>query len=120
VTVAFASNIPSSRLRLWRKVSGVDTWQVYGFGGELLAEYTAGVAPASPQKEYGYRNGQLLITAEPSARTNVALTANGATATAQNYTQDGVYPGLHFQPSYANDAEDPHSKRYKEFAVQIT
>ena len=39
-------------------------WQVYGFEGELLAEYTANAAPTSPQKEYGYRNGELLITAE--------------------------------------------------------
>ena len=31
--------------------------------GELLAEYPAGTAPGSPQKEYGYRNGQLLVTA---------------------------------------------------------
>jgi hypothetical protein len=38
-----------------------------------------------------------------TAPTNVALSANGGVATAQNYTQDGVYPGLHFQPSYAND-----------------
>src|SRR5258705_520569 len=45
--------------------SAVTTWQVYGIGGELLAEYAANAAPASPQKEYGYRNGQLLITAEP-------------------------------------------------------
>src|SRR5882672_3125713 len=67
----------------------------------MLAEYAANAAPASPQKEYGYRNGQLLITA--SGSTNVALASNGATATAQNYTQDGVYPGSHFQPSYAND-----------------
>jgi hypothetical protein len=47
--------------------------------------------------------------------TNVALAANGAVATAQNYTQDGVYPGLHFQPSYANDGvrfTSPNGDRY--------
>jgi hypothetical protein len=33
-------------------------------------------------KEWGYRDGQLLITAEP--RKNFALTANGATATASS------------------------------------
>jgi len=38
-----------------------------------------------------------------SSPVNVAAAANGGTATAQNYTQDGVYAGLHFQPSYAND-----------------
>ena len=83
--------------------SSVTTWQVYGIGGELLAEYAANAAPASPQKEYGYRNGQLLITAEAPTRTNVAVSSAGATATAQNYTPDSAYPGLHFQPAYAND-----------------
>ena len=49
--------------RVKRKVGAVETWQVYGVGGELLAEYAA-IAPAtSPQKEYGYRDGQLLVTA---------------------------------------------------------
>lgn len=42
-------------------------WQVYGRGGELLAEYAAGAAPTQPQKEYGYRGGQLLITASGAA-----------------------------------------------------
>src|SRR5205823_837960 len=43
--------------------SPVETWQVYGVGGELLAEYAANTPPSSPSKEYGYRNGQLLVTA---------------------------------------------------------
>lgn len=41
----------------------METWQVYGIDGELLAEYQAGAAPSTPQKEYGYRGGELLITA---------------------------------------------------------
>ena len=49
--------------RVKRIASGVETWQVYGLGGELLAEYAASGAAGSPQKEYGYRNGQLLVTA---------------------------------------------------------
>ncbi len=49
--------------RINRIVSGVETWQVYGTGGELLAEYAQNAAAASPQKEYGYRNGKLLIIA---------------------------------------------------------
>jgi RHS repeat-associated protein len=49
--------------RVIRNENGVVTWQAYGLGGELLAEYAANTAPGSPQKEYGYRNGQLLITA---------------------------------------------------------
>ena len=40
-----------------------ETWQVYGLGGESLAEYAANTSASSPQKEYGYRNGQLLVTA---------------------------------------------------------
>lgn len=32
----------------------------------MLAEYAAGASPTQPQREYGYRGGQLLVTAEPS------------------------------------------------------
>ena len=49
--------------RAKRNVNGSETWQVYGLGGELIAEYTANASPSTPQKEYGYRNGQLLVTA---------------------------------------------------------
>ncbi len=38
-------------------------WQVYSFDGELIAEYPANGAASTPQKEYGYRNGQLLVAA---------------------------------------------------------
>ncbi|HKR02638.1 MAG TPA: hypothetical protein VJT09_18310, partial [Pyrinomonadaceae bacterium] len=51
--------------RVRRNTYGQETWQAYGMEGELLAEYAANTAPTSPQKEYGYRNGQLLVTAEP-------------------------------------------------------
>jgi RHS repeat-associated protein len=53
--------------RVRRTNSGVETWQVYGFDGELLAEYAANAAVSTPQKEYGYRSGELLITAEANA-----------------------------------------------------
>jgi RHS repeat-associated protein len=49
--------------RIKRTVNGVESWAVYGFGGEMVAEYPVNGAVANPQKEYGYRNGQLLITA---------------------------------------------------------
>lgn len=49
--------------RIVRTVDGVATWHVYGIKGELLAEYAANGAAASPQKEYGYRSGELLIVA---------------------------------------------------------
>ncbi len=54
--------------RVRRKLATFEIWQVYGFGGELLAEYPRtgpSLAVSQPQKEYGYRNGQLLVTAEP-------------------------------------------------------
>jgi YD repeat-containing protein len=49
--------------RVKRNAGGAEVWQVYGMGGELLAEYASGASPASPQKEYSYRGGQLLVTA---------------------------------------------------------
>ncbi len=39
-------------------------WQVYGLGGELVAEYTAGANPNAPMKEYGYRQGELLVVGD--------------------------------------------------------
>jgi len=54
----------ASSQRIRRKVDGVETWQIYGFGDQLLAEYQANGAANSPTKEYGYRNGQLLISAD--------------------------------------------------------
>jgi RHS repeat-associated protein len=47
--------------RVRRIIGGVETWQVYGIGGELLAEYAAGAFPSAAQKEYGYRGGQMLV-----------------------------------------------------------
>ncbi|MGH9943547.1 MAG: RHS repeat-associated core domain-containing protein, partial [Pyrinomonadaceae bacterium] len=54
-----------------RTVNGQTTWQVSGFDGELLAEYPAGAAPIAPQKEYGYRGGELLVTAEGTFTTDL-------------------------------------------------
>jgi RHS repeat-associated protein len=62
--------------------SGQEKWHVYGFDGELLAEYQSSSPATAPEKEYGYRNGQLLVTA--TGRFNVALAANGAVATASS------------------------------------
>jgi RHS repeat-associated protein len=60
----YAYNSDGQRVR--RKVEGVETWQIYGMDDELLAEYATGTAATSPQKEYGYRNGQLLVTTQPA------------------------------------------------------
>ena len=48
-----------------RSASGQEWWYVYGISGELVAEYGAGFTGASVQQEYGYRGGELLVTATP-------------------------------------------------------
>jgi RHS repeat-associated protein len=86
-TVAYTYDGGGKRIK--RVVGSNETWQVYGIGGELLAEYESGGAAATPQKEYGYRNGQLLITADgvaaPVGWTNtvkVSVSDNSITKTA--------------------------------------
>lgn len=54
--------------RARKKVGTDETWYVYGIGGELLAEYAANAATGSPNTEYGYKGGQLLIHATSGAR----------------------------------------------------
>ena len=76
--------------------SSQEEWQIYGMEGELVAEYRAASAASAPEKEYGYRNGQLLITA--TGRYNVALAANGATVTASS-----TATGSGFSPTFASN-----------------
>ncbi len=67
--------------RVRRQVaSSQEMWQIYGIDGELVAEYRATTPTSGPEKEYGYRDGELLISA--TGRYNVALASNGAVATA--------------------------------------
>jgi len=75
--------------RVKRVVGGVETWQVYGIGGELIAEYAGNAAPSNPQKEYGYRNGQLLITAEVTA-TAAAIPLNLTAGPSDNTTSSNI------------------------------
>ena len=66
-----------------------------------MAEYPANGAASSPQKEYGYCNGQLLVVATPTPLTNLALNkiatqssthASGAVAArAVDGNTDGVF-----------------------------
>jgi RHS repeat-associated protein len=92
--------------RVRRDIEGNITWQVYGLDGELLAEYAAGAEPFAPQKEYGYRGGELLIVADAprsntnTTRTNVALASAGARATASS-----SYPGGNFPAGAINNGE---------------
>src|SRR5712692_6897377 len=59
--------------------SPVETWQVYGLGGELIAEYAQNGSASSPQKEYGYRNGQLRVTITGGSGTPPTFTDNPLT-----------------------------------------
>lgn len=54
--------------RVRRIVNAVETWGIYGIDGELVAEYAQSGATGSPLKEFGYRNGDLLITAESAGQ----------------------------------------------------
>ena len=68
----YAYNADGQRVR--RKIDGQQTWQIYGLDNELLAEYAANGAASTPQKEYGYRNGQLLMVAQsPSPPTPTSI-----------------------------------------------
>jgi RHS repeat-associated protein len=61
--------------RVRRKVGvQAELWYVYDVDGALVAEYTANVAPTSPQIEYGYRNGEMLVTAQSSANVQWMVT----------------------------------------------
>jgi RHS repeat-associated protein len=71
--------------RVKRVVNSTETWQVYGMGGELLAEYAQNGTAANPKKEYGYRNGELLVTLEGAASQTqtIGSTPNSATFVSQ-------------------------------------
>ncbi len=59
-----------------RKVNTTETGQVYALGGELVEEYPLNGVATLPDKEYGYRNGELLVTAEPAAQLKWLVTDN--------------------------------------------
>jgi hypothetical protein len=88
--------------RVKRLVNGTETWQIYGIGGEMLAEYAQNDPATNPQKEYGYRNGELLVTvdAPSSARVNFALEANGGVASASSNYYSAPFL---FTPAGANN-----------------
>jgi RHS repeat-associated protein len=63
--------------RVKRQSAGQQVWQIYGMEGELLSEYAAQAAPASPRKEYGYRAGELLVAASAATPSPHALNNPG-------------------------------------------
>lgn len=76
--------------RIKRKINSVETTQILGLGGELLAEYPLNGDPLHPQIEYGYRNGELLITAKAPVTGGgggpAALTTTSASSVTLNWT----------------------------------
>lgn len=69
--------------RVRRNINGVETWQIFGLDGALLAEYAANTAAGTPLKEYGYRRDELLVVAATtgaSAPPPSSLTASASGA----------------------------------------
>ena len=88
----YTYNADGQRVR--RKIGNVETWQVYGFDGELLAEYAADTPHTSPQKEYGYRNGQLLITASGAVSAKLSIaSATASSSYSSSYTPEKAIDG---------------------------
>jgi len=83
----YAYNAGGKRTR--RTAGAQETWYVYGVGGELLAEYAADGAPSAPQKEYGYRGGQILIIAESGSGGGVSLVKPASKSSANISRQAG-------------------------------
>jgi len=98
--------------RARRTLYGQTTWHIYGFDGELLAEYAQAAPPAAPQKEYGYRAGELLVTATAGMTGGGSFNAAANFSAAQNPTGAWSYgyrssPGTTFTPYPAPAWYDP-------------
>jgi RHS repeat-associated protein len=61
---SYAYDADGHRTRRSLNNGGEVWWQVFGVGGELVAEYQLASGTPMMKKEYGYRNGQLLVIAE--------------------------------------------------------
>jgi RHS repeat-associated protein len=61
---SYAYDADGHRTRRSLNNGGEIWWQVFGVDGELVAEYQLVSGTPTLKKEYGYRNGQLLVIAE--------------------------------------------------------
>jgi RHS repeat-associated protein len=76
--------------RTRRQTEAGEAWHVYGFDGELIAEYGAATPPSSPRREYGYRGGELLVVADVGAAQPVAWqNAVGVSVSGGSLTKPG-------------------------------
>ncbi len=64
---SYAYDAAGHRIRRSINNGSSNWWQVYGIGGEVVAEYAAGANPNAPLKEYGYRQGEMLIVGDVGA-----------------------------------------------------
>ena len=90
-----------------KRTAGTTTCYVYGINGELLAEYlSTAMATNTPSKQYGYKGGKLLVTAEGATlrwlvtdhlgSTRMELDGAGGVASRHDYLPFGgeLYAGL--------------------------
>ena len=61
---SYAYDADGHRTRRSLNNNGEVWWHIYGISGELVAEYQLISGTPTLKKEYGFRNGQLLVIAE--------------------------------------------------------
>lgn len=110
-TNAYTYDAAGRRTR--RKTEGAEMWQVYGLEGELVAEYAGGAAPAAPQKEYGYRNGEMLVVSEgtSTATTGDSVWVEDALPTGAQTSAGGVNEAWNWATSGPSPASGASSNR---------
>ncbi len=86
--------------RLAQPIEGAGGWSKELNSSDSFWTFSVYNAGAQLQATGAERTKTFIV---PLPRTNVALASNGATASAQDYTREEVYPGSHFQASYAID-----------------
>jgi RHS repeat-associated protein len=68
-TQSYIYDADGRRTRRILNNSGETWWQVFGVGGEMVAEYQLVSGAPALRKEYGHRNGQLLVIADATNNT---------------------------------------------------
>ena len=104
--------------RVRRHISGTEAWQVYGFDGQLWAEYAAGAATSAPQKEYGYRSGELLITATEGGSVGGSSSSSAAaTFIRSDTTTQGSWKGAYGSDGYSLVGDGASYPTYAQVSV---
>jgi RHS repeat-associated protein len=101
--------------RVRRSTPNGTVWQVYGIDGELIAEYAANAAPYAPQKEYGYRNGELLVTATGGGSSGNSSAS--ATFIKSDATTQGSWKGVYGADGYNLAGDGASHPAYAQVSV---